>query len=385
MTARTKYLYPKTVGGKPYLFFRYKGKLTPLPTDRSSIEFRRAYDACIVAIRPAKEAAPAPAASRVNVRIGFLPDTLGAAIEKYLGSTAFEAQSDGTKYQYHRTADELRERLGTGKLADLDTDAVDIHTEQVAKDAGASTADRHLRMLSLVWKTCRKYPQFKIKGRSNPTIDAERRYSVQQKHRPWPRDVQDRFMESAPEHLRIAKLLLHFSAQRGGDCVKMKWTDFDGRGLTVRPEKTHGQVEAEPNYHLCPRPLREALLAAPRTAETILVTAHGRPYGSANVLSHAIRRELVKLGLAKLGERTFVMHGLRKTAASDVGSLGVGAAGVKSVGGWRTDHEANYYAQHADKRRVNALVIEQWDAELTRQEAAAAEVEARRARIRRVK
>mgnify|MGYP003694702165 CR=1 FL=1 len=35
-------------------------------------------------------------------------------------------------------------------------------------------------------------------------------------------------MESAPDHLKLAKLLLHFSAQRGGDCIKMKWTDFDG-------------------------------------------------------------------------------------------------------------------------------------------------------------
>jgi hypothetical protein len=106
------------------------------------------------------------------------------------------------------------------------------------------------------------------------------------------------------------------------------------------------------------------------------------------VLSHAIKRELVRLGLAKEGERTFVMHGLRKTAASDVGSLGVGAAGIKSVGGWRTDDEANYYAQDADQRRINAMVVGQWDADLERQDAAgrrATAVKARRAAIRAVK
>jgi hypothetical protein len=112
-------------------------------------------------------------------------------------------------------------------------------------------------------------------------------------------------------------------------------------------------------------------------AETILVNALGRPYANANVLSHAIKRELVRLGLAKHGERTIVMHGLRKTAAAEVGSLGVGAAGVKSVGGWRTDQEANYYAADHDKRRINALVVEQWDAELERQ--------AQQLRLRRVK
>lgn len=74
----------------------------------------------------------------------------------------------------------------------------------------------------------------------------------------------------------------------------------------------------------------------------------------------------------------------RKTAASEVGSLGVGAAGIKSVGGWRTDQEANYYAQDADRRRINRMVVEQWDAELERQEAERA-TSARRAQIRRVK
>jgi hypothetical protein len=43
----------------------------------------------------------------------------------------------------------------------------------------------------------------------------------------------------------------------------------------------------------------------------------------------------VRLGLAEEGLRTFVMHGLRKTAASDVDSLGVGAAGIWSAVGAR--------------------------------------------------
>ena len=145
--------------------------------------------------------------------------------------------------------------------------------------------------------------------------------------------------------------------------------------------RTHGEVDPLPNYHLCPKPLREALDSTPHVAETILVNAHGKPYANANVLSHAIKRELVRLGLAKHGERTFVMHGLRKTAASDVGSLGVGAAGIKSVGGWRTDAEANYYAQDANQRRINEMVVGKWDAELERQQAAAR----RRAAIRAVK
>ena len=389
MTDRARYLYRKTVKGRPYLFFRYKGKLTPLPSDEHSAEFRRAYDAAMRAIRLATATgAPSAASSSPNARTKFWPGTLGAAIERYLDSAAFDRLATSSKAQYLQTLKQLRARLGAGRLADLDPDAVDIYTDQLAKECGTSVADRHMRLLSKIWQVCRKFPEFNLKGKFNPTLNTDTHYTVRQRHRPWPRAVQDKFMAGAPDHLRLAKLLLHFSAQRGGDCVRMKWNDYDGKGISVRPRKTHGDVDPLPNYHLCPKPLREALDSAPRIADTILVNAHSKPYANANVLSHAIKRELVRLGLAKEGERTFVMHGLRKTAASDVGSLGVGAAGIKSVGGWRTDDEANYYAQDADQRRINEMVVGQWDAELERQEAAerrVTAVKARRAAIRAVK
>ena len=389
MTGRNKYLYRKTVKGRLYLFFRHRSKLTPLPADEDSAEFRRAYDAAMRTIKLATAtAAPSAAVPGLNARTKFLPGTLGAAIERYLNSASYDRLALSSKAQYLATLKQLRAQLGAGRFADLDPDAVDIYTDQLAKECGPSVADRHMRLISKVWKVCRKFPEFNLKGKFNPTLNTETHYTVKQRHRPWPRAIQDKFMAGAPDHLKLAKLLLHFSAQRGGDCVRMKWTDYDGKGISVRPRKTHGEVDPLPNYHLCPKPLREALDSAPRIVDTILVNAHGTPYANANVLSHAIKRELVRLGLAKDGERTFVMHGLRKTAASDVGSLGVGAAGVKSVGGWRTDDEANYYAQDADQRRINEMVVGQWDAELERQEATASRataVKARRAGIRVVK
>jgi integrase len=365
VTDRSKYLNRKTARGKAYVFFRFRGKITPLPADEQSAAFRLAYDACLAEIAPRQDVRRLRR-RKLPGEVGVLPGTLGHAIDKYLASTRFAKRPASTQYVYRQILRQLRERLGAGRLADLDTDAVDIHTEQVAKDQGDSVADRHLRMLSLIWQEVRKYPEFRIKGKVNPTVDAEKRYTVAQKHRPWPLDVQQRFMAAAPDHLKLAKLLLHFSGQRGGDCIKMRWTDFDGHGIWVRPEKTMGELEAVANYHRCPKPLRDALLAAPRPAATILVNANGAPYTTARTLSVAIKRELIRLGLVTVGRRAaYVMHGLRKTAASDVASLGVGAAGIKSITGHRTDQEANDYARYADTRRIN---VEQWDRELARAE-----------------
>jgi hypothetical protein len=67
-------------------------------------------------------------------------------------------------------------------------------------------------------------------------------------------------MATAPRRLRVAKLLLHFSAQRGGDCIDMRWRDFDGRGISVRPEKGGGESLELANDHRCPKPLLKVLL-----------------------------------------------------------------------------------------------------------------------------
>lgn len=195
-------------------------------------------------------------------------------------------------------------------------------------------------------------------------------------------------MAGAPERLKLAKMLLHFSAQRGGDCVNMKWTHFDGAGLFVWPEKAGGASLQDANYHLCPKPLLDALNAAPRVSEYILVNAWGRKYAHSRVLSDAIRQQLDKLGLRPGGKKSFTMHGLRKNAASEVGQLLVGTAGIMSVTGHASKEMAEYYAQHAERIRMNRDVVEKWNAELARQEAERAKTEAvaeRRAGIKIVK
>jgi integrase len=327
MTARTDYLYRRTVKGREYLYFRNPAtkKLTPLPLDQTSVEFRRQYDLCIKALRAArKPAKPAPLGAPANERVAFLPSTMGAAVEVYLRSCGFEKKRPGTQYNYRRCLDYMRDKLGRYDLCTVDTDVVDAYSEEVAQVRGDAVADMHVALISNIWKTVKKLPQFGIRKLGNPTIEAEQHYEKPRRpNRPWSQETQDLFMASAPDRLKLAKLLLHFSAQRGGDCVKMLWTDFDGKGLYVRPEKDEGEAMEQANYHLCPKPLLDALLAAPRLADTILVNAWGKPYGSTATLSHAIRREFIKLGLAKRGDgkKLFTMHGLRKTAASEVAGL----------------------------------------------------------------
>jgi len=381
-----KHLYRKTIRGVAYVYFRPPAasglKPIALPRDESSAEFRRAYARCLKALETNKRTAvalPAP----VNKQIAFLPDSIGRAIATYQASDEFDALGENTKPQYRRALQVMCDKIGRALLRDMGCDELDLYTEWLAKTRGRSVADFHLVVFRTMWRIVRKHDAFGIKQMINPAIDAKRRYTIQREHRPWPVDTQGRFMEVAPDHLQLAKLLLHFGAQRGGDCTKMLWSDYDGAGLIVRPEKTMGEGAELPNYHYCPKPLREALDRTPRVAPTILVSKWGRPWASAQSLSFAIRRVLRATGDSQKGVRTFSMHGLRKTAASDVASLGVGVSGIKSITGHVSNRMAEKYAKFFDAKRVNKATVAVWDAELEAQ--AADNVRTRRARIRRVK
>jgi hypothetical protein len=219
-----KYLYRRTVKGHLYVYFRGPdGKLIPLPADEDSAEFKRSYDACIEALSSNPRPAPSAAKPKQLANVAFIGGTIGQAIEVYLASSTFKQNKVTTQHRYRISLDHMRDRIGTARLADLDIDGVDIYSEQLTNETGPASADFHVSLLHNIWQVCRKFPEFGIKNRPDPTRDAEQRYTkVKRPHKPWNDEAQDRFMETAPETLKLAKLLLHFSAQRGGDCVKMK-------------------------------------------------------------------------------------------------------------------------------------------------------------------
>jgi integrase len=376
--SRVKYLYPKTVKGIDYLYFRMppKGTLIPLPADRDSAEFNKAYDACMAELKRQRKGAAveepiAPGIKCADTRIvEFVGDTIGAAIKVYRASPEYEAIKPSSKRVYDIALEQIASALGTGRLRDLDTDAVDLYSGMVTKHRGAATADKHIALLSNIWQVCRPHKQFNLTKLANPTRDAKTRYTKAKKpHKPWPEHVQEDFMRTAPEHLKQAKLLLHFSAQRGGDCVKMRWSHFDGEGLLVIPEK--GDDLEMANWHKCPAPLLAMLKKLqrernPEPEDFILLNAKGRPWASSGDLSYLIRLHLTKIGHRQKGERTYSMHGLRKNAASEVGELLKGTAGIKSVTGHRSNEMAEFYAKHASQIAMNREVVEAWDAKLAK-------------------
>ena len=333
----------------------------------------------------AEQGAEAKAIDATNIK--FIGETIGAAIKSYKASSEYSGNKPSTKNIYAQKLDQIERRLGTVRLRDLDLDAIDRYTDLVTQEIGAATADQHLALLSNIWKVCRRNPDFRTKGLPNPTVDAVRRYAkAKNPTKPWPDHVLDDFMTTAPEHLRQGKVPLQFSAQRGGDAVKMKWKDFDGEGLLVIPEK--GDALEVANWYKCPKPLLAMLKSLqkarkPNPGDNILLNHWGKPESSAQALSHAIRDHLILIGHAKRGTKTWTMHGLRKNAASEVVELLKGTACIKSVTGHVSDDMAEFYAKHANQIAMNREVVDAWDEKIAAKDAA--KVTKRRASLRRVK
>jgi|RhiMetdeSRZDD1v2_1073273.scaffolds.fasta_scaffold183921_5 integrase len=385
MTTKTKRKYVMRTPdperpGKSWVYFRVRGRpLVRLPDDESSSEFDRQYKLQFAALKGESLRKPNTRTPRKfsNERVAFLPGSLGWFIERYLASSKFDPANKkcfakGTRYNYRKALDLMKARIGAGLLADLDSEALDVYSAGIEREHGASVADQQINLISNLWEFAKGFKEFKRKGRMNPTLDAKRHYRAGEGHQPWPDEVIERFEETAKPPLLLAVTVLRYSAQRGGDCIAMKRTDFNGERIRVVQEKTGSHL-----WLKCPKPLRKALETAPFISEYILNSIWKRPYANSTTLGHAIERHLKKIGI-----KGYTMHGLRKNAAVELAEAGATVEELMAVLGHKTPKMALHYCKLASQRRINDNATVKWDAEIERK--AKAKVGRRRSQIKAV-
>ena len=130
-------------------------------------------------------------------------------------------------------------------------------------------------------------------------------HKVAHEHEPWPQELIDRFLREARPSLCWAVKLALYTGQRRSDLVKMKWSQFDGKWIEVRQQKT-GELLSIP----CHKTLRTELESMPRVADTILVGERGAP------LTGSSLSVMVRKALREMGVDGYAIHGLRKVANS---------------------------------------------------------------------
>jgi integrase len=364
MSNKRKHLYRKP----GYVYFRHPktSKLTPLPLDETSSEFAEQYDALLAALT-AKPRDPTIRVKRNcdDGNVIYLPAMLGWFVERYLASDKFNpeskhAYSEGTRYNYRKALDLLKARLGRGLLADLDPEAVEVYSAEVARQHGPAAGDTQISMISNLWEFAKGFREFKRKGRFNPTMRMTRHYQHDgEGHLAWLEDVIEKFDQGCPAHLQFVRLGLHYTGQRGGDVAAMKWEDFDGARIHVVQEKTGKKL-----WLNCPKPLLAALKREQRNTnrEFIFANSYGKPWASAQTLSHAIRDRLETLGINDSASKGYTMHGLRKNAGMELAEAGCTVEEIMAVLGHKTPRMALFYCEQARQKVMNENAVGKWDA-----------------------
>ncbi|HBM62260.1 MAG TPA: integrase [Citreicella sp.] len=317
------YLEFKTVKGRPYIYFR-KGKFRRrLPDNPDSQEFSVEYWS-----------------TRNGQRKDRVRTSWEALIESYYDSPAYKALAAGTRADYRRHCDAIREKNGPK----------DMRTFRrkhaiAARDALQETWSKANMRVSVLSSLCRHAVDLEWIDR-NPVIDVPKLTGGG--YEPWP-EAKLRAFEAACDTLeastaRTAYELALGTGQRLGDCVKMRWEDFDGEYMRVVQEKTGVHV-----WIFCPARLRAYLAALPKRGAHILARTATEPLTKRRV---QIRIEAVRDSIgAMYGAGRLVPHGWRYNAAVELAEAGCSDAEIQSVTGHKTLEMVQKYRGRASQRK----------------------------------
>lgn len=317
------YLEFKTVKGREYIYFR-KGKFRRrLPDDPNTEEFAREYWA-----------------TRSGKRNNPSKTTWNELIASYFDSPAFRSKAKGTQANYRRHCEAIREKNGTKDVRQFRRGHA-LAVRDALQD-NWSKANERVAVLSIL---CKHAVDLEWIER-NPVIDIEKLKGGE--YEAWPDEKLDAFEDYCAQHslttARTAFELALGTGQRLGDCIKMRWEDFDGEYMCVIQEKTGTKI-----WVFCPEQLRAYLSRLPRMGRYILAKSLSQPLGKRTVQT-SIEDVRKALGIMH-GRGRLVPHGWRNTAARLLAEAGCSDAEIQSVTGHRTLAMVQKYRAQADQRK----------------------------------
>ena len=149
----------------------------------------------------------------------------------------------------------------------------------------------------------------------------------------WPPDLIEAYRATATGQALLVFELCLGTGQRIGDVLRMHWNHIKDGGIFV----TQGKSKDTIWIPLTPR-LRAVLDATPKTGLTILTNDAGKPlpYKTAQGLVMRIRKQI--------GGEDKPIHGLRKSATSELSAAGCSDELIMAVTGHKTVAMVRHYA-----------------------------------------
>ena len=179
----------------------------------------------------------------------------------------------------------------------------------------------------------------------NPVVDVPKLKGGE--FQAWPDNKLLAYERYCERHgLNVARTIYELAVntgQRLGDCIAMKWSDFDGEYMAVVQQKTGHKMQV-----YCPQRLQSYLSELPRAGAHILAKNLREPLTKSTV-QKAVGVVQEAIGV-KGGEDRLVIHGWRYTAAKQLADAGNDTTAIAAVTGHQTLSMVKKYTKQADQR-----------------------------------
>jgi integrase len=170
----------------------------------------------------------------------------------------------------------------------------------------------------------------------------------------WSESEIDKFISTAPVHVRDAMMLALYTGQRRSDLIRMEWSHYDGKTIHVKQRKTGIELWVPVHPKLKNHLDKMALRKRHDRVDRLLVNYYGQPWAGES-LRCAFKRHSRKIGLE--GK---MLHGVRKTTASILGEIGCTALQIMAITGHQSLKEVQRYTEGAEKRILAQEAMQKW-------------------------
>lgn len=273
----------------------------------------------------------------------YLKDSVAELVVSFRQSLDWQAKSDATRRHYDIYLRDV-ERLANVPVRDVKRrDILDMR-DAIASRSGPAAANYFAKVCSVLfkWALDRQLieinPATGIRALPGGTLEA------------WTMNQAETALRHLSEPWRRVVLLAMFTGQRRGDLVAMRWSDYDGRFLTVTQQKTG--VTLKLPVH--PR-LKAELDTWERINGYILTNARGAQWDPGR-LSMRLPDQLERIGLP----RGLNVHGLRKLAATRLAQAGCTPHEIAAFTGHKTLAMVAHYTRSVDQEMMAETALDKW-------------------------
>jgi integrase len=258
---------------------------------------------------------------------------MARVVADYIAHPAYQSLRKATKATYRVWLDRINGEFGHLSEREITPEAVGAWRRKVLEKHGARAADHALRIFSRVCSFGRHPERRLLSGEFRPHAGFEALYRAPPQHG-WTPEAIARLPQLTPVPVRHALLLAYNTGLRRADLVELPWSAIDHERGVIRWVTSKGRRRGRRIVIPLTPALKVTLAQIPKRSTQVLTNKHGRPW-TVNSLAHAVTMALRAHGVAGS------LHGLRRSAASQLAAQGLSSRRIARVMGWgENDAEA---------------------------------------------